>query len=204
LFERKLVTKEYSGTTNLNEQTGNNLVEDDYIYGRELNQESFSRLYDNYFPRLYRYVAYRTGNREEAEDMVGLVFEKILDKYHTFNPQRGNLDAWIFRIAHNALANRLRTISRHPQQFLDDTLELDSGLVLSELVVEREELQQLRHYLTKLSDKERELLALRFGAGLPHRRIGELMGMNEGNVTVTLGRIVRKLRGFFEAEDNER
>lgn len=170
------------------------------VYGQALSQESFTRLYDSYFPRLYSYVSCRSSSREEAEDIVALVFEQLLNKFHTFDPRRGNLDSWIFTIARNALTDRQRYKKRHRDQTLDESLELEADLSLSDQFLKQEELHQLRKYLRRLSDRERELLVLRYGAGLPHRRIAEIMKMSEGNVAVALGRILKKLYGYFEAD----
>jgi RNA polymerase sigma-70 factor (ECF subfamily) len=169
-------------------------------YGQTLSQEGFACLYDNYFPRLYSYVACRIGTQEETEDIVALVFEQILKKFHTYDPRRGNLDTWIFTIARNAIIDRRRYKKRHREQGLDDHLELEADFSLSEYFLKQEEINQLRTYLKRLSEKERELLILRYGAGLPHRRIGEIMNMNEGSVAVSLGRILRKLQKFFEKD----
>jgi len=171
--------------------------------GKALSPDEFARFYDSYFPRLYRYLSYRTATREEAEDIVEAVFERIIGKFHTFDSKRGSLDAWVFTIARHILSNRHRYLSRHPELPLEDGFAAELGSGLSEFVVEQEDIQRLRRYLGRLSEREKELLALRYGAELPHRRIGELLDMREGNVTVRLGRIVRKLRGFFEAEENE-
>ncbi len=170
-------------------------------FGKALSQNDFVRLYDSYFPRLYSYVSYRTNSREDAEDLVAQVFEKVLTKFSTFDPRRGNLDTWIFSIARNALANRFRDRSRHPQQLLTENLEQDSEDSPAHFLLKQEELQRLRQYLGRLNERERELLALRYGANLAHKRIGELLNMTEGNVTVSLGRVVRKLRRYFEADE---
>jgi len=210
LFERKaikfgvpqsdfLVKAKKSVGLQAEDSTGK-VEKDSLVYGQALSQESFVYLYESYFPRLYSYVAFRSGSREEAEDIVAFVFEQLLCKFHTYDPQRGSLDSWIFTIARNALTDRLRYKRRHFNQTLDEHLELEADISLSEQFLKQEEIQQLRKYLGRLTDRERELLILRYGAGLPHRRIGELMKMNEGSVAVTLGRILRKLHRYFEAD----
>lgn len=210
MFERKainfggtqsdfLARAKKGGSQQTDDITGK-AVKDSLVYGEALSQENFVCLYESYFPRLYSYVAFRSGNREEAEDIVAFVFEQLLSKFHTYDPQRGNLDSWIFTIARNALTDRLRYKRRHFNQTLDEHLELEADISLSEQFLKQEEIQQLRKYLVRLTDRERELLILRYGAGLPHRRIGELMKMNEGSVAVTLGRILRKLHRYFEAD----
>lgn len=175
-------------------------VDSSLVYGQALSQEGFTRLYDSYFPRLYSYVSCRSASREEAEDIVAFVFEQLLNKFHTFDPKRGSFDSWIFTIARNALTDRQRYKRRHRDQTLDEYLELEADISLSDQFLKQEELLQLRKYLRRLSDRERELLVLRYGAALPHRRIGEIMKMSEGSVAVALGRILKKLYSYFEAD----
>lgn len=159
------------------------------------------RLYDTYFPRLYNYLSYRTTNREEAEDLTELVFERVIAKYHTFDPKRGAFESWIFTIARNALLNHKRQQFRHPESELTEWFEGEEELSPDRLFLKQEELHRLRHYLTRLNERERELIALRYGAELSQRRVGELLGMNEATVAVALSRAVRRLRVMFEGEE---
>ncbi len=182
------------------------LPEEAPVFGQTLTQEGFAWLYDRYFPRLYSYVSCRIATREEAEDIVALVFEQILKNFQTFDSRRGSLDAWIFTIASHAITDRHRSRKRHREQTLDNYAELEDDFSLSDRFLRQEELALLRLFLARLSGRERELLTLRYGAALSHRRIAEIMKMSEGNVAVSLGRALRKLQNYFqhEAEQNEK
>lgn len=172
-----------------------------------LTATAFSQLYDCYFPRIYNYVSYKVRAKQEAEDFTALVFERVLAKYYTFEPKKGSFDSWIFSIARNTLANHWRSLHRHPQKSLEQAFEQNEVFVAddyfapSENFLRQEELERLRAYLQRLNRKERDLVALRFGAGLNQRKIGEILGMNEGNVAVALGRVIKKLRGWFEQDE---
>lgn len=169
--------------------------------GGVLSPALLGRLYDAYFPRIYNYLSYRTASREEAEDLAGLVFERVVAKYSTFDPKRGAFENWIFTVARNALTNQKRQQTRHPEHELGEWLEDDSRLSPDEVFLKQEELSRLRHYLTQLHERDRDLIALRYGAGLSQRRVGELLGMNETTVAVALGRAVRRLRIMFEKDE---
>jgi RNA polymerase sigma-70 factor (ECF subfamily) len=139
--------------------------------------------------------------REEAEDLTELIFERVIAKYHTFDPKRGAFESWIFTIARNALANHKRQRFRHPESDLTDWLEGETELSPDQLLLKQEELHRLRHYLTSLNDRDRELIALRYGAELSQRRVGELLGLKEAAVAVALSRAIRRLRVMFESEE---
>jgi RNA polymerase sigma-70 factor (ECF subfamily) len=161
------------------------------------------QLYDAYFPRLYNYLSYRTASREEAEDLTEQIFERVIAKYHTFDPKRGAFESWIFTIARNTLVNHKRQRFRHPESELTEWIEGDAELSPDRIFLKQEELHRLRHYLTRLNERDRELIALRYGAELSQRRVGELLGLNEATVAVALSRAIRRLRVMFENEEQD-
>lgn len=176
-------------------------IRESWERGAELSPALLGRLYDTYFPRLYNYLSYRTANREEAEDLAGLVFERVIDKFHLFDPRKGAFENWLFTIARNTLTNHKRRQQRHPESELGDWLEGEGELSPDQLFLKQEELRRLQGYLSRLNDRDRELIALRYGAGLSQRRVGELLGMSEPTVAVALSRAVQRLRLMFEKED---
>lgn len=163
---------------------------------------SFAQLYDTYFTRVYNYVSYRVANREEAEDLTSVTFEKALQGFTKFDERKGSIESWLFTIAHNVLVNYYRSRQRRPQTQLDENLESDDRQQPGERFLRAEELQQLSRYLAKLSDRDRELIALRFGANLSHKQIADTLKMREGSVTTAISRAVSRLRRLFEAEEN--
>lgn len=163
---------------------------------------SFAQLYDIYFQRVYNYTFYRVSNREEAEDLTSVTFEKALGAFTRFDERKGSIESWLFTIAHNVVVNYYRSHERRPQTQLDDSLESGDNQQPSELFLRTEELEQLSRYLAKLSERDRELIALRFGANLSHRQIAETLKRREGSVTTAVSRAVGRLRRLFEAEEN--
>ena len=169
--------------------------------GDRLTPELFGRVYDLLFGRVFNYFAYRTANREEAEDLTAQVFERMISRYAQFDPRRGSFESWLFAIARHTLTNQSRTAKRRPQTVLTELIEQDNEISPDRSFLRREELARLQKYIGQLGERDRELIALRYGANLSQRRVGELLKMSENNVAVALGRALRRLRRLFEAEE---
>jgi len=160
---------------------------------------AFAPLYERYFPRIYAYCLRRVGSNEEAEDLTSLVFTRALTSIGSY--RGGSVVAWLFRIAHNAVANHLR--DRRPQLPLDTASHPVSGEDLSAGIVRDEEQEHLARLLTALPDDQREILVLRLGGELTAREIGAVIGKREGAVRVALHRIVRGLRAAYHQANEE-
>lgn len=160
---------------------------------------AFAPIYERYFSRVYAYCLRRVGSKEEAEDLTSLVFTRALTGVRSF--RGGSVVAWLFRIAHNAVANHLR--DRHPQLPLDTAAHPASSEDLSAGIVRDEEQRHLMRLLAALSDDQREILVLRLVGELTAREIGAVIGKREGAVRVTLHRIIRGLRSAYRQTDEE-
>lgn len=160
---------------------------------------AFAPLYERYFPRIYAYCLRRVGSNEEAEDLTSLVFTRALTSIGSY--RGGSVVAWLFRIAHNAVANHLR--DRRPQLPLDTASHPVSGEDLSAGIVRDEEQEHLARLLAALPDDQREILVLRLVGELTAREIGAVIGKREGAVRVALHRIVRRLRAVYHQANEE-
>ena len=169
--------------------------------GERLTSAVFDSLYETLFPRVYNYFSYRTGSREEAEDLTAQVFERMITHYRQFDARRGSFEGWLFTIARNLLTSQGRSRKRHPQVELDETLEDNSFAGPDQQLLRQEELSRLRQYIDQLPERDRELIALRYGASLSQRQVGQILKMNENSVAVALGRALRRLRRLFDAEE---
>lgn len=162
---------------------------------------AFAALYDHYFPRVYNYVRYRVGSREIADDLVAEVFERVLSRIGTYQPDRAPFAAWLFAIAHNVVNDHLRAQRRRRWLSLDALREWASGQPQpEEATIHNETRTELLSALGCLDERERDLIALKFAAGLTNRRIAELVNLSESNVGVILYRAVRRLRVELGAE----
>jgi RNA polymerase sigma-70 factor (ECF subfamily) len=163
--------------------------------------EFFAEQYGEYLPRVLNYVRLRVDSEDLAQDLTAQTFERALSRLHTLR-DRGAFGGWLFRIARSVVAGHYRRRRRIlPLESLENRRadELELGLTLTQPQPEAEverglEMAALRQALTLLSEREQEIIRLRFVAGLTNRAIGRAMGLREGNVAVILFRALRKLR----------
>jgi RNA polymerase sigma-70 factor (ECF subfamily) len=143
--------------------------------------------------RVYAYVAYRIGDGAEAEDVTSETFERALRYRDSYDPKRGEPVAWLIGIARRCIEGaRLR-----PEPLAEPAEAADTVDVEAE-AVERLTLQQA---VDRLEERDRELIALRYGSDLSARQIGELLELRTNAVEVALHRALARLRKLLEGED---
>jgi len=145
--------------------------------------------------RVYSYVAYRIGDGAEAEDVTSEVFERALRYRSSFDDARGGPLSWLLGIArrcvHDSLVSRVRT-----EPFGEED-EPPSPEDVGQETVER---VALAGAVARLDGRARDLIALRFGADLTARQIGEVTGMNTNAVEVALHRALTRLRADLDED----
>jgi RNA polymerase sigma factor (sigma-70 family) len=143
--------------------------------------------------RVYGYVAYRMGDGPEAEDVTSETFERALRYRSSFDPKRGDAAAWLIGIARRCIAdaalNRETPMAEVPER-ADDGHE--------ESALSRLDMQSA---VAGLDERDRELIALRFGADLSARQIAELLELKTNAVEVALHRALGRLRRAVERGD---
>ncbi len=155
----------------------------------------FEELYDKYFARIYNYIRYRVLERGAADDLVSAVFEKVLDKYDSFDPERHGLEPWLFAIARNTLNDYFRRRKVRGWFTITDREEnIASGESVEGSAQRSEENALLLAALAELSEVERELIAMKFTLEMTNRDIAGETGLGESNVAVILFRAMKKLK----------
>jgi RNA polymerase sigma-70 factor (ECF subfamily) len=155
-------------------------------------EAAFEALYRHSRDDVYAYAAGLLRDRGAAEDVTALAFERAYRKRRSFDERRGTMRSWLFGIARNAALDELRRRGRQAE-LTAETADLDApgpeeG---AEVALRR---TALRTALAALSPRERELVALKFFAGLSNREIGDVIGVSETNAGTRLHRVVEKLR----------
>jgi RNA polymerase sigma factor (sigma-70 family) len=153
---------------------------------------AFERLYRECRDDVFAYAAGLLRDRVGAEDVTALAFERAWRKRRSSNPRRGTRRAWLFGIVRNAALDELRRRNRHTELNAEaadpDAVEPADA---AEVAMRR---AALRAALGELSARERELVALKFFAGLANAEIGTVIGTSESNAGTRLHRVIEKLR----------
>jgi len=158
---------------------------------------AFKPVYEAYFSRIYRYCLKRVGRIEEAEDITSLIFTRALTNIASY--RGGSFPAWLFRIAHNVLANHFRNQrDTVPLEHIEQRGIEDDPLGR---LVTVEEYQRVIRLVATLSGEQRNLLALRFVGRLSAKEIGVVIGKSEGAVRVAIHRTVQHLRAAWEEKE---
>jgi RNA polymerase sigma-70 factor (ECF subfamily) len=160
---------------------------------REDASLSFAELYRRSRDDVYAYVASLLRDSSAAEEVTATAFERAYRKRDHFDPGRGSARAWLFGIARNAALDELRHRGKHGAFVAEPVDEIPAPSAVDS--VERSERRLLlAAALETLMPRERELVALKFFAGLGNAEIARVLGIGESNVGTKLHRIVAKLR----------
>jgi RNA polymerase sigma-70 factor, ECF subfamily len=158
---------------------------------RHAARREIAELYEEHVWGVYGFFGYRVGSRADAEDLTQLTFERAVRAWDRFNADRGSPRTWLMSIAHNLLIDHYRRDRTAQQEPVEDHLGH------RELTAEEPDIgvaPELAVALDELADRERDLIALRFGADLTGPEIAELTGLSLSNVQQILSRSLRKLR----------
>ena len=163
---------------------------------------SFDALYRESRDDLYAYVAGLLGDRSATEEVTSQAFERAWRKRRQLNPQRGSERAWLFGIARNAALDELRRRSRLAPMPADSADSARSSAAgpgdPASVAVERTAVAQA---MAGLSGRERELVALKFFAGLSNSEVARVIGTSESNAGTRLHRVIEKLRRSIDEAD---
>ncbi len=152
---------------------------------------AFERLYRSSRDDVYAYVAGLMRDRSAAEDVTALAFERAYRKRSRFDRRRGSPRAWVFTIARNAALDELRRRGRRAEMIAEPADDAPSAPDQAEA---HERRLALRDALGRLPAQDRELISLKFFAGLSNPEIATTLGISESNAGTRLHRAVAKLR----------
>jgi RNA polymerase sigma-70 factor, ECF subfamily len=157
--------------------------------------EAFGTLYERYVSRIYNYVYYRTRNSHDAEDLTARVFYRAMRRISQYQDRGLPISAWLYRIAHNLVANWHRDRSRRAEIPLDEGSPI---VFLQEhpesALLDNEERDNLFQVIQQLPADRQQLLILKFVEHMSNAEIGQIMGRTEGAVKSLYHRTLLALR----------
>ncbi|MCT4592832.1 MAG: sigma-70 family RNA polymerase sigma factor [Anaeromicrobium sp.] len=167
-----------------------------------LNKEKeFTYIFETYYKRIYNYIYYRVNGHYITEDLTSQVFEKLILKIGTYSESKSPFEVWLFAIARNVVNDHFRRIKKGKLFSLDMIKELISREKTPEdMVLTGEANDKLLKALNMLSIRDRNIVALKFGANLKNKEIAELLDITESNVGIILYRTMKKLKKEIERE----
>lgn len=166
------------------------------------DKDSFGELYERYLDKIYSYVYYRTGNHHDAEDLTARVFFRAMAHIESYTERGVPFQAWLYRIAHNLVANWHRDRGRRKviplDEFIATSLKSDSPDKQAE---DQEERNALRAAIQRLPEERQQLLLLKFVDHLSNAEIGEIMNRTEGAIKSLYHRTLIALRDELQSAD---
>lgn len=160
---------------------------------REVDWES---VYQAELSRIYNFFRYRVGDERLAEDLTAETFEKAWRNRQRYRRDLAAFSTWLFTIARHVAADHFRR--PNPEVPLEAAAAVSGGENVESLVQRRADFERLTALLGQLDERERDLVALKYGAELTNRAIARLTHLSESNVGSLLHRVVQRLRTALE------
>lgn len=158
----------------------------------------FEVLYQEELPRVYNFFRYRVGDDQVAEDLTAETLEKAWRNREKYRNDLASFSTWLFTLARRIGTDYYR---RHNSTVsLDEIASVPDPQVLEDVAQQRADFRRISLLLSRLAERERELVALKYGAGLTNRAITRITGLSESNVSTILHRVHQQLRAQWEHE----
>lgn len=155
--------------------------------------------YKDQLPRVYNYLRFRIGNETDAEELTSRTFEKAWRSRNLYRRDLAGFSTWLFTIAQNLAIDHLR--SRRSHLPLEAALDVVTLQTPHDDAERDSDLTRLAALMRHLSQRDQEIVALKYGADLTNRDIARLTGLSESNVGTLLHRAVRELRSGWESRE---
>jgi RNA polymerase sigma-70 factor, ECF subfamily len=152
----------------------------------------FGFLYDLYIDKIYKFVYYKTHQKENAEDITSRIFMKALENISSFDVEKGTFQSWIYQIARNCVIDFYRAAKNDAN--IDDVWDLNDGSCLEKETDIKLKLQKVEKYLQKMKSEHRDIIIMRIWQGLSYKEIAEIMGKSEAASKMMYSRAINSLR----------
>jgi RNA polymerase sigma-70 factor, ECF subfamily len=163
------------------------------------DREAFCELYMKYYPRVYSFVAKRTRNVADSEDITMTTFERAMTYIARYDAKKGSFSSWLYRIAINTTRDHMRKNNGDRAVSLDglgDALVFESDDQISA----GRDFREIMRLVDRLDEKHQLVLVLRFMEGMSHRELSEVLGCSSKAVSMRITRALRAFRGIAREE----
>ena len=157
--------------------------------------EQFSKLYDKYIDQIYRFILYKTCNKETAEDLTSVTFLKALEGINGFNPDKASFKTWLYQIARNNVIDHFR--SNRETVDLEDAWGVQSLTDVAKETEQKLQLKQIEKYMKELKPEQREIVLLRVWEGHSFAEIAAITGKTEAATKMMFKRSMDSLLDNF-------
>ncbi len=167
------------------------------------DREAFGILYRRYVQRIYSYIYYRIGHPQEAEDLTARVFYRAMQHIKRYEDRGLPFSAYLYRIAHNLVANWHRDQSRRKEIAIEETAwnpPTTREPSPEHSLIQQEETERLLEIIRKLPPDRQELLILKFVDRLSNAEIGQILGRSEGAIKSLYHRTLVALRAEIQPD----
>ncbi len=156
---------------------------------------NWKEIYDHLLPRVFHFFCYKIGDKLIAEELTAITFEKAWISQENYKRDMSAFQFWLFGIAQKVSTDYFR---KNKHEIPLDLVDISSSQNVEKELELQMDFERLASILGKLSDRERSLVALKYGAGLNNREIARQTSLSESNVGTILFRAVTKLREDWE------
>lgn len=168
----------------------------------DARQREFTLAFRTHWQRFVGRARASLGSTDDAEDAVSSAFTRALERHATYDPDRAPLPTWLAVIVRNEVTDRLRARARLHTADITAAERLAATDDVAAMAEDEEQRAWLRGALQRLPERDRRLLALRFGQGLTNRAIARLLDADEHTVSVWILRAMRRLKAMRESEEH--
>jgi RNA polymerase sigma-70 factor, ECF subfamily len=152
------------------------------VRAKEGDSDAIGELYENFRLGIYRYLYYRTGETQSADDLTSEVFLRMIRSLSGYRLEQGSFQGWLYQIAHNLLSDHYRKTNGRNQVQLEEKVTEDPLNPPTRPVERRLNSLLLKQALQALSGEQREVIVLRFIAGMPINQVAQTLNKSEDSV----------------------
>jgi RNA polymerase sigma-70 factor (ECF subfamily) len=167
---------------------------------RRLDPQALSEVHNKYYPAIFRFIAFKVGDRETAEDLTSDVFVRLLDAVRDRHAPHKTLRGWLYSVASHIVIDYYRKQYRSRQEVELTDMMVGPGASPAERAMKKQTLESLHQALSQLTDDQRNVISLRFGYDLPIKDVAHMLGKSEGSVKQLQARAVASLARLMTKE----